>query len=312
MHKILLVSPAYNEAEILPRFIEEVFKLQQSLREKAQIKLLVVNDGSADQTLQVLEKAAESHPGKVGYLSLAYNSGHQAALTAALTSVDAWADAVITLDCDLEHPLEVIPKMIDLWSPGDVVMVNTIRTSSEELSKFKRFFSKLFYKTTSLITGISMVPGQADYRLWDARVLRTVAHNLLHMGSIRVFSAWLPGKKAYLEYKQVFQSGRQSRFTFKQNLEFWKVGIVRFSKLPLRLITFFGVLGILFSVIYGIFIIIQFATGKTVPGWTSLALTVIFMGCTQLVSLGIVATYLNRLVFAKDLPPFVIRSQRIP
>lgn len=306
---ILIVAPAFNEARVLPEFIDEVLKLREQTGPQISLRLLVVDDGSTDGTIDVLRAAAERNPGVVRYLSFSSNFGHQSAVVAGLTNIGEWPDAVITMDSDLEHPLSLVPRMVEAWQAERAVLVNTRRRESRQLGFTKRLFSRLFYVTTAKLTGLQLVAGQADYRLWDGLVLRGLIPYLPSIGAIRVFAAWLPGKKVLLDYEQKVQAGRNSRFSFGKNMEFWIMGVIRFSKLPLQAISFLGGVGLLFSAIYGTYILIQVMHGRTVQGWASTVLTVMLMSCLQLLSVGIVASYLRRLVFAKDLPMYVIREK---
>ncbi len=307
--KILIISPALNEFQILPIFVTEFLKLRQSLSSKSELRLLIVNDGSTDKTGDLLLEFSAKYPDVIGFLSFPSNFGHQQALLAGLLNIGQWPQAVITMDCDLEHPMELVGEMVSLWKSEKLVMVNTIRETHGELGFFKRFFSKLFYKTTAYLTGLELLPGQADYRLWDAQILRAVSAYLPNVGSLRVFSAWLPGKKRSLTYQQKVQPGRISRFTFGKNLEVWKAGIVRFSNFPLKVIAFAGYIGLAFSVLFACYIFYIYLKGVAVPGWSSTIMVVLVLGCIQLISIGMIASYLNRIVFARDLPRFVIHEK---
>ena len=275
------------------------------------LRLLVVNDGSVDNTEKILKNLTVENPDWLSYLSFAANFGHQAALIAGLSNVGDWPEAVITMDCDLEHPLEKIPELVSLWSNNDYILVNTVRKSSAHLPLFKRVFSTLFYMITSHLTGLEIKSGQADFRLWDANLVRVLNPYLDHLGSLRVFSAWLPGKKGELTYEQEIRRDRQTRFTFKKNWQLAIISIVRFSNMPLRFMTLAGIGGLVFGAFYSVYTFYEFFEGRTVPGWSSLVLLITFMSCLQLVSLGIIATYLQRLVFAKDLPPYLILKRHL-
>lgn len=176
----------------------------------------------------------------------------------------------------------------------------------------KRWPSAMFYRVTSWLTGLEMSPGQADFKLWDATALRSVGPYLPNIGSLRVFAAWMPGPKASVTYEQHVEPGRTSRFTFKKNYELAAISIIRFSNLPLQAITLSGALGLLFSIGYGAFVAVETVRGNTVPGWSSTVLVVMAMGCLQLIAIGTLASYLRRLVFARDLPAFVIRQSQLP
>ena len=117
--------------------------------------------------------------------------------------------------------------------------------------------------------------------------------------------------KASVHYDQHVRSDRATRFTFKQNYELAAISIVRFSHLPLQIISGLGLVGLVFSFLYGSFIAVQTVRGNTVPGWSSTVLTVMTMGCLQLLAFGVLANYFRRLVFARDLPPWVVRTARL-
>lgn len=312
MTRLLIVSPAYNEVAILPEFIRAIGGLRASLAKDTDVRLLIVDDGSIDGTSDLLRASAEQHPDWVGYVALASNAGHQAALLAGLCHAGEWPDAIVTMDADLEHPVAVVDQLLATWRQTKAVVVHAIRRPARELPLLKRLPSAAFYKITSALTGLNLASGQADFRLWDAAVLRGVQPYLPHLGSLRVFAAWLPGQKAAVEYDQAVRSGRTSRFTFRKNVEFAVTSIVRFSHLPLQAITWIGVLGLAFSIVYGVFIAVETGRGHTVPGWASTVITVMAMGCLQLLAVGILASYLRRLVFAHDLPPWVVRASRMP
>ena len=308
MTRVLIVTPAYNEESGLPDFVQAVALLREQLRPATEVRLLVVDDGSVDGTADLLRRASAEHREWLGYVSLAANAGHQAALIAGLCHAGDWPDAIVTMDSDLEHPMAVVPRLIESWRQTGAVAVHALRRPTRDLPLVKRLPSSLFYRVTSALTGLNLASGQADFRLWDAEVLRGVAAYLPHLGSLRVFAAWLPGSKAAIEYEQHVRSERQSRFTLRKNIEMATTGIIRFSHVPLQTITWLGALGLAFSVVYGLFIGLEASRGHTVPGWSSTVLTVMAMGCLQLVAIGVLASYFRRLVFARDLPPWVVRA----
>lgn len=312
MIKLLIVTPAFNEEVALPRFLAEARSFREAHRRDLDVRVLVVDDGSTDRTAEILEASAAENPGGVGYVRLSGNTGHQAALIAGLCHAGPWPDAVVTMDADLEHPFAVVRALVDEWTRTRAIVVHAIRETSHDLPLMKRWPSAMFYRATSSLTGLQLSPGQADFRLWDATALRSVSGYLPHVGSLRVFAAWIPGPKASVRYEQRVQHERTSRFTFRKNYELAAISVIRFSNLPLQAITLLGALGLAFSAIYGAYVGVQTVRGHTVPGWASTVLVVMAMGCLQLVAVGTLATYLRRLVFARDLPPFVVRSARLP
>lgn len=311
MTRLLIVTPAYNEETVVPEFVHAAEALRQSLVPDTDIRVLFVDDGSTDATAARLHDAAELHPEWIGFVSLASNAGHQAALLAGLCHIGNWPDVVVTMDADLEHPMSVVPELLATWRRTRSVVVHAIRRPTQALPWQKRAPSALFYRVTSALTGLDLASGQADFRLWDAGTLRGVAHYLPHLGSLRVFAAWLPGPKAAIHYEQHVRVDRVSRFTLRKNYEMAATSIIRFSHLPLQAITALGAVGLVFAVVYGLFIAVESSRGHTVPGWSSTVLTVMAMGCLQLLAIGVLASYLRRLVFARDLPPWIVRTAHL-
>jgi dolichol-phosphate mannosyltransferase len=308
MTKLLVVTPAFNEEATLGDFVEVFLVLRRELSPTADVRLLVVDDGSRDGTASILRRAAEAHLDCISYISLTANAGHQAALIAGLCHAGPWPDAIVTMDADLEHPMPVVKQLLQTWQDTGAIVVHAIRRPNRELKIMKRLPSALFYRVTSALTGLDLATGQADFRLWDADVLRSVAAYLPHLGSLRVFAAWIPGRKASIQYEQHVRAERTSRFTFQKNLELAATSIIRFSHFPLQLITALGLLGLTFAFVYGVFIAVAAARGNTVPGWSSTVLTMIAMGCLQLIALGVLASYFRRLLFDRDLRPWVERA----
>ena len=310
MKRVLIVSPVFNEEEVLPEFVHAIEKLRAEISGTADIHLLLVDDGSTDTTLMKMRGLESTNPDWIFYLAFTSNFGYQAALIAGLIHAGTWPEAIITMDSDLEHPVALVPELIRKWQSEKVMVVSAIRREAVALSWRKRFFSKLFYQLARRLTELDLQPGQADFRLWDARLLRSLQSYLPNVGSLRVFAAWLPVRKAVVEYDQNVLPNRRSRFTFKKNLELAMISIIRFSNLPLTSIAILGAIGLLFTFLYACFIGVKYWMGYSFPGWTSLVLTVTFMGCLQLISLGILAIYLKRLVFSKDLPLFIVDESK--
>jgi len=244
------------------------------------------------------------------YLSFPSNFGYQAALMAGLRSCGPWPHVVVTMDSDLEHPLELVPELVRLWNGGCALLVNTMRRENRALPWRKRFASKAFYVVSGFLTGLDIRPGQADFRLWDADFLRLMSPHLERMGSLRLFAAWVRVSKAEIEYDQIVTAGLTSRFDLKRNLSLAFSGLIRFSNLPLRTIGVLGGLGLLVSVLYSLWIAASILQGKVLPGWSSLILTMIFMSCLQLLSMWVLALYLKRLVFDRDFPTYLVAERK--
>lgn len=213
------------------------------------------------------------------------------------------------MDFDGEHPTELIPTMIEKWRLG-ACLVSTIRQSHQGLSVSKRLLSSTYYKIARWLTGLKINPGEADFRLWDQDLLLQIGPYFNKNLSLRLLAAWLPVAKVYIPYEQNLVSQRKSRFTFKKNWELAMAGLVRFSNRPLRLIKWLGLLGILFCIFYGAFVVYAHLVGWALPGWSSIVITVLFLGSLNLFCLGLIASYLSRLTFQNDLPRFIIKRRK--
>jgi len=311
MSRILVVAPAFNESNYVGEFVEAIAGLRARLRPARDLRLLIVDDGSTDGTLELLRDLVLKYSEWLSYVAFAGNAGHQAALIAGLRKAGSWPDAIVTMDSDLEHPIDTVPVLIDAWERTRPLVVQAVRRQSAELRWRKTLPSEWFYRVTSWLTGLQLSPGHADFRIWDGCAMRSVSEYLPHIGSLRVFAAWLPGVKPTVEYDQHVRRGRVTRFTFRKNLEMALVSIIRFSNLPLTAIACLGLVGLGFSIAYGVWVAVVAYQGRAVPGWSSTVLIVMTMGCLQLLSIGILASYLRRLVFARDLPPYIVRESRL-
>jgi glycosyltransferase involved in cell wall biosynthesis len=304
--KLLIVSPVYNEATGIAEFIRSVATLRLNLTPHVEIRLLLVNDGSTDNSDHIIRRQMQTQSW-ISIKNLLGNYGHQAALVAGLESVEDWADLVVTMDSDLEHPVEVIIEMLRQYeSDSRCILVQGVREAHESLSLGKRLLSKLFYRAVSATTGLKLKDGQGDFCLWNAKLIRSLKPYLKSIGSLRVFAAWVPGVKFYIPYKQKLRKHDSSKYTITQNWNLTLNSVVRFSSMPLRMITWLGLLGVAISLIHLVQIALAIYHHEPVQaGWTTLIVTIIFMSCLQLICLGILAEYFRRLVFGRDLPLFL-------
>jgi len=199
--------------------------------------------------------------------------------------------------------------MYQKWQKGGVFIVNGIRLPSTELPFLKRFLSGWFYTLARILTGLTVVRGQADFRLWDANLLRQMHYHLARVGSLRLFASWLNVPKSDVVFEQVVQQNRSTRFSFKKNIELAVGGIVRFSNFPFQVLGGLAAIGLGVSVLYGSFVFISWLKGDLVPGWTSLVAVMMFFGCLQLLGIWVGALYLKRLIFDRDLPLYLATEQ---
>jgi dolichol-phosphate mannosyltransferase len=293
------VVPAYNEAENIVVLAD---RLVAETTGFVDVEIVVVDDGSSDETLERLRLARIRHP-KLRYVSLSRNFGHQVALRAGLEQ--AKGDCVICMDADLQHPPEMIPEMVARWQ-GGADIVNCIRQDQKSLSLFKRTTSRWFYKGLNWLSGLELVPGSSDFRLLDRKVVEILARlpecDLFYRGIIPT----LGFKVEALNYVPNDRLHGESRYTLSKMMRLALSGVVSSSMRPLRLATLFafvtalGALAFLAYVFY-----VYFGTRSGVPGWASILGVTLVLGTMQLLVLGVIGEYLAQVLReARRRPPY--------
>ncbi len=305
MSTVSVVAPAFNEAQNIPRLLE---RLEQVLRDSEDWELIVVDDGSTDDTLSVLKTLAGFMP-KLRYLSLTRNFGHQTALKAGLDH--ARGTCVISLDADLQHPPELIPEMIRQWRAGFEV-VNMIRADAN-VPLFKRLTSRFFYWLTNAISDYRIEPGSSDFRLLDRRVVevlrRIEERNLFLRGLI----PWLGFRHTHLPYEPANRAAGASKYTLREMMRLAMLGLTTSSLRPLHVSTLIGAVMSILAVIYAAYALwARLFAGTVITGWTSLLISVLLIGGIQLLMLGIIGEYLGRgLIEIKSRPAYVLREHNL-
>jgi dolichol-phosphate mannosyltransferase len=311
-----IVCPAYNESQTLPGFVSalEGCVAGSDVLSGYRIILLIVDDGSADDTAAVARALGERAPGahSVQSISLTRNFGQQAALIAGLDLAARQGAAwVCTIDADGEHPVRLLPELVQTWQCG-ASLVHTVRSYDARVSRIKRFLSESYYYLLQRISNVRIAPGMADYKLWDGALLRQVRPFLPQCGLLRLFASWLCPDAPVIHYTQDFVAGRPSRFTWRKMFSIGFSGLVRYSEMPLRFFLLAGVLSFVAGVGIAIFAAVSVSAGKTVPGWASILMLVSAFGALHSLSLGVLAEYFVRLMFRRSLPTYVTRERVLP
>lgn len=307
--RVQLIVPCYNEEENIPLFVETA--------EKCLIgydwHVLFVNDGSRDGSWEVIERMSAENE-RVEGVSFARNFGHQNALKAGLE--EAWAqhhaDVYVTLDADLQHPLEFIPTMVAAWQKGARVVQAAREDAGRKISLFKKLSSKAFYGIFSWLSGVEMQPGMSDFRLIDHGVLEFVVNCHDKDFFLRGLLPWSGLKTAVLPYTPHERKHGVSKFTLRKMCALALSGIVGYSVRPLYISIVLGLVSILLSLAYFIYVLIVTLGGwATISlGWPSLIATVLAIGGVQLFMLGILGIYLGKLYMEnKGRPTYVIGAR---
>jgi polyisoprenyl-phosphate glycosyltransferase len=298
-----VVVPAHNEAANIAAVHKAIAHAAAGL--DVDLELIFVDDGSSDATGRLVEDVA-ARDGRVRLIALTRNFGHQAAVWAGLSAANG--HAVITLDCDLQHPPELIPKMVDAWRCGHSV-VQTVRDDTADASLQKRVTSRAFYSLINLISDTQIVRGAADFQLID----RTALDALLRLGDQRLFLrgmiSWLGFPTATLHFVAGARNGGTTSYTWRRMTGFAIDAITAFSVTPLRIAFYGGCVSALLALLYLSYILRRLFGGETVEGWTSLMVVLLFFGSAQLVTLGIIGEYIGRIYDqTRGRPRYLIRQ----
>ncbi len=309
--RLVIVVPCYNEQEVLNETTRQLSATLDRMLEAGTIaegRLLYVDDGSKDTTWSLIEQLSDAYPCVMG-LKLAHNVGHQQALWAGLEWVAASDyDAAISIDADLQDDLEVIPQMADYYNKG-IDIVYGVRKERKTDTFFKKHTAQLFYKLMRTLGG-DIVYNHADFRLMSRRTLQALVsypeRNLFLRGLVPMLG--YPTASVYYDRKERFAG--ESKYPLKKMLNFALYGITSFSVKPLRLITTVGLLFMLVSVFAIIYALTAYASHQVIPGWTSLLISVWFIGGAILTAIGIIGEYVGKIYTeVKRRPRYFIEKQ---
>jgi len=301
---ISIVVPVYNEEESLEAFYEAVS--DQLNRLDIAWELIFVNDGSKDRSLAILQSLHHRDP-RVHVVDFAKNFGHQIAITAGGNY--ASGDAVIIMDADLQHPPELIPEMISLWKEGNQV-VYTVRTYGEEIGWLKKKTSQWFYSLLNSISDTNFIPGAADFRLMDRKVVDALNEMPERSRFVRGMVSWLGFRQIGIPYTANPRKAGTSKYTLRKMVAFALDGITGFSTKPLRWITYLGMLVASISMMYACYVLFEtIFLGRLTPGWPTLIITVLLLGGVQLISLGVIGEYIGKIYLeTKQRPLYIIQE----
>ena len=298
-----IVAPAYNEERNLPGFFAAVIPVMESIGETFEI--IVIDDGSRDNTLGMLAAASSQDP-RIKVVSLARNFGKDIALSAGLAR--ATGQAVIPIDCDLQHPPELIPQFVAKWREG-FDMVIGVRSKRDEEGWLRRSLSRAYYKVLRSMTSVEVPPNAGDFRLLDRKILDVINKMPERHRFMKGIFAWPGFKVASIEFQARQRANdTASTWSFFKLWRFALDGLFSFSTAPLKLWTYIGVLAAAGGFFYLLVTLIQkLFFGIAVPGYASLLIVVLFFSGLLLISNGIQGEYIARIFEeVKGRPLFVV------
>ena len=308
MKTIYLVLPCYNEEEVLHETASRLKVKMEQLKSENKItedsRITFVDDGSKDRTWSIIEELNQSDDIFAG-VKLSRNKGHQNALLAGLMTVKDHCDAAISLDADLQDDINVIDKFIDKFIDGCDVVYG-VRSDRSTDTFFKRTTAQGFYKVMSML-GVDIVYNHADYRLMSKRALNELEKfeevNLFLRGLVPLIGF----KSDIVTYERNERFAGESKYPLKKMISFAFEGITSFSVKPIRFILDIGMLMFTTSLLFLVYFLILWATGKTVQGWATIVISIWMLGGIQLLCLWVIGEYIGKIYMeSKKRPKFII------
>lgn len=304
--KVSIVAPFFNEEDGVHFFCEKLAAVVDDLADRYDFELICINDGSADSTVEHLKSLVCTYP-FLKIIDLSRNFGKEAALTAGLDY--AKGDVVITMDSDLQHPPELIKKMLRMWESGFEIVLP--RRNDRRMDGFLyRLTATAFYRVSNAISDVRIPAEVGDFRLMDRKVVDAVNRLEENCRFMKGIFSWVGFTKGYIDYDvDVRQSGK-SKFNIWKLWNFAIEGIVSFSSFPLRVWSYIGAFVALMSFIYAGYLIIQtMLFGVKTPGYASLMVVILFLAGVQLIGIGVLGEYLSRVFLeVKKRPTYIIKE----
>lgn len=306
MRRISFVVPVYNEEESIDLFLKTMEETLLPLKGKYIIDYVFVNDGSRDNTLKVVLEAKKTYP-HISVIDFSRNFGKEAAMTAGIDN--AKGDAVIPIDVDLQDPPEVVLDLVKKWEEGfDMVLARRADRSTD--SAAKRLTALWFYQFINIIAKPKIPENVGDFRLMDRRVVDALKKLPERRRFMKGLFAWVGFKTAIVDYERKSRQAGETKFSGWKLWNFALEGITSFSTALLEIWTYIGVL--IASISFGYLLFLLFKAlvyGIDVPGYSSTMATVLFLGGTQMVGLGILGVYIGRIyVEVKNRPVYLVRD----
>ncbi len=307
MKTVSIVVPCFNESEVIDATVAELLSVTQNIEGYA-FELIFVNDGSADDTEAKLLAHSRLHD-NIRTLSFSRNFGHQQAVSAGLEI--STGDAVVLIDADLQDPPKLIADMIDKWQQGFDVVYAT-RLSREGESAFKRWSAKWFYRLLDSLSEVPIPLDTGDFRLMDRQVVDHLNAMPEKARFIRGMVSWIGFNQTSITYERAARFAGESKYPLTKMIKFGIDGILSFSVKPLKLSIMLGFVcsGIaLLMLLYSVYV--RLMTDHWVSGWTSILVSILFMGGVQLISIGILGEYVARIYNeSKNRPAYIIKKDR--
>jgi polyisoprenyl-phosphate glycosyltransferase len=306
MKKLSLIAPFYNEEATVFHFFEHVNTALVPIKNRYDLEIICVNDGSTDQTLEAL-KLAQKRYSNIRIIDFSRNFGKEAAITAGLDFSEG--DAVVPIDSDLQHPPELVLKMIEQWEMGfEVILARRVDRNTDRV--IQKLTARAFYEVSRHISHIEIPADVGDFRLMDRKVVNAVKMLRENCRFMKGILAWVGFKTTVIDYQVMPRKHGKSSFNTWKLWNFALEGITSFSTLPLRVWSYIGGLISLLALFYALILVVKtLIFGVDTPGYASLMVVLLFSTGIQLVGIGVLGEYVGRIFSeVKNRPSYIIRE----
>ena len=305
--KLSLIIPSFNEEKNIRPLILKVTEILAPTN--YDFEFIFIDDGSTDNTLNEIKLQAKLFS-NVFYLQLSRNFGKDHALKAGIDHANG--NAIITMDADLQHPPELLPKMLHLWEKGNNIVYTYRVDPNPHVKKRQKITSKLFYKVINLFSDIKLENGASDFRILDERVVNELKkideYEIFYRGMVK----WVGFSQIGIPYTPAQRHSGTPNYSFIALVKLGISSIMSFSVRPLYIATGVGIFFSVASLLYIPYILISIFTGHAVSGWASIIATISFFGGLQLLVLGIIGMYVGKIFLqTKNRPNYIINNKNI-
>ena len=306
---ISIVAPCYNEEDVIGLFHDQVQRVADQLRPLGHdMEVVYVDDGSRDRTLAALERLAARDP-RVRYVSFSRNFGKEAALLAGLRH--ASGDSVVVMDSDLQHPPELIPRMVELREDGHDQVIARRSRAGDRLTR--TLTARLYYRLVNRLVDVELVDGVGDFRLLSRRVVDAVLALTEYNRFSKGLFAWVGFPSTTFEYENAAREAGRSSWSMRGLLNYGLDGLLSFNNRPLRAALWLGMGLLLCAGLYTAWIVgAALANGVQTPGYVTIITAVTALAGVQMVMLGVIGEYTGRIYYeVKRRPHFLVKATNV-
>lgn len=297
-----VVIPAFNEQENIPVTAE---RMKEILSPITEYELIFVDDGSKDNTWQIIKELSEKDTSVKG-LHFSRNFGKEGAIFAGLKA--ASGDCVAVIDCDLQHPPELLPEMLDAWNNGAEV-VEAVKASRGKEGIIYKLFAKTFYRMMKNSANVDL-DGASDYKLMDRKVVDALNDMPERLTFFRALSCWVGFRTEKIEFDVAPRNAGKTKWSFRKLFRYALSSITSFTNVPMQIITVSGILFFIFALILGIQTIVNFCSGNAADGFSTVILLILIVGSILMLGIGIIGYYLSKIYEEIKCRPRYIVSER--